>query len=152
MKSHLCLFAAAFLILIFSKNTYAQSRTTSSSPIQITPDGKLTYKVDAKGDRVSDYSYCGYMLSEVSIPDVAVKVIVPAMKGDATKTIQTTIDYVSSLPVDKQCFHGSVLLEKETFEVAGGLIIHTSGVVMRGNGSNNDGTILIGQVQLERRL
>jgi hypothetical protein len=35
-------------------------------------------------------------------------------------------------------------LEKGTFEVAGGLIIRTSSVVLRGSGSGNDGTILIG--------
>ncbi|MBD0295822.1 MAG: pectate lyase, partial [Flavisolibacter sp.] len=136
--------AAILLVLTFPGYTYAQLRTTPDLPIQISQDGKLTYKADVKGDRVPDFSYCGYMLSEVPIPDVPVKVIVPAMKGDATAKIQTAIDYVSSLPLDKRGFRGTVLLEKGTFEVAGSLTIRASGVVVRGSGSNSDGTILMG--------
>ena len=140
-----CLFIlmVALLMVSLPENTYAQSPATTNSPIQISNDGKLTYKAEPNGDRVPDYSYCGYMLSETPVPDIAVKVIVPLVKGDATTAIQSAIDYVSSLPLDKQGFRGAVLLEKGTYEVAGGLIIQTSGVVLRGSGSGNDGTILL---------
>ena len=111
MKLQYWLLACAFLVFTFSKNTYAQPITTTNSPIQAGTDGKLTYTADSTGDRVPDYSYCGYMLSEVPIPDVPVKAVVPAMTADATATIQTAIDYVSSLPLDKQGFRGAVLLE-----------------------------------------
>ncbi|MDB5190549.1 MAG: pectate lyase [Segetibacter sp.] len=143
MKSRSGLFAVALFIFTFSNNTNAQPGVTANSPIQIGTDGKLSYNAQANGDRVPDFSYCGYMLSEVPIPDVAVKVIVPAMEGDATAKIQSAIDYVSSLPLN-QGFRGAVLLEKGTFEIAGGLTIRASGVVLRGCGSNNDGTRLIG--------
>ena len=143
MKLKHLLFAGAFFILVLPKNTYAQSQG-NNSPIQIAADGKLSYKAEANGDRVPDFSYCGYMLSEVAIPDVAVKVIVPAMKGDATEKIQAAIDYVSSLPLNEQGFRGTVLLEKGTFEVEGSLTIGTSGVVLRGSGTDN-GTTLIGK-------
>lgn len=136
--------SAVLLVLAFPEYTFSQLKTTQDSPIQISADGKLTYKAAANGDRVPDFSYCGYMLSEVPIPDVPVKVIVPAMKSDATEKIQTAIDYVSSLPLSKQGFRGAVLLEKGTFDLAGGIVIRTSGVVLRGSGSNSDGTMLIG--------
>jgi len=139
MKLKYWAFAIALLFIISS---CAQSQPISSSPIEISKDGKLTYTPDANGDRVPDFSYCGYMASELPIPDVPVKVIVPAMKGDATEKIQSAIDYVSSLPFDKQGFRGAVLLEKGTFEIAGGLTIRTSGVVLRGTGSDSAGTIL----------
>jgi len=84
------------------------------------------------------------MLSEAPIPNVAVKVIVPAIKGDATRTIQNAIDYVSSLLPDKQGFRGTVLLEKGTFEIAGALNIRTSGIILRGSGPDSYGTILQG--------
>ncbi|MBE7171705.1 MAG: pectate lyase [Williamsia sp.] len=113
-------------------------------PVQISSDGKLSYKAAPNGDRVPDYSYCGYMLSEMPIPDVAVKVIVPPVKGDATTAIQTAIEYVSSLPLDKQGFRGAVLLERGTYEIAGGLTIRATGVVLRGSGTGRDGTVLNG--------
>jgi len=144
MKLKHWIFTAALLSNIFSHYTYAQSQSTPGSPIQISKDGKLSYIPDANGDRVPDFSYCGYMKSEQPIPDVAVKVIVPAMTGDATEKIQSAIDYVSSLPLDKQGFRGAILLEKGTFEIAGGLTIRASGVVLRGSGSDSDGTSLIG--------
>ncbi|MCX6236095.1 MAG: DUF6298 domain-containing protein [Bacteroidia bacterium] len=136
----------AFVLILFGYGQHAFShfKTTPDSPIHITADGKLVYKADANGDRVPDFSYCGYMSSEMPIPDVAVKVIVPTMEGNATEYIQNAINYVSSLPLDKNGFRGTILLEKGTFKVAGGLIIQASGVVLRGTGCNNDGTILIG--------
>jgi hypothetical protein len=133
-----------WLAIAFPVYTSAQRQTNPDAHIQISSDGKITYKADANGDRVPDFSYCGYMLSEAPIPDVPVKVIVPAMKGDATAKIQAAIDYVSSLPLNKDGFRGAVLLERGTFEIGGSLSIRTSGVVLRGSGANNEGTILIG--------
>jgi len=144
MKLKHKIFASSLLLITCSKYTSAQPDTSSGSPIQISTSGKLIYHPDTSGDRVPDFSYCGYMLSEMPIPNVPVKVIVPAVKGDATETIQTAIDYVSSLPLDKQGFRGAVLLESGTFEISGGLIIRASGVVLRGSGLNKDGTVLIG--------
>ena len=62
--------------------------------------GQLVYTSDQLGNRIPDFSYCGYMASEKPIPTVAVKVIVPVVKGDATLRIQAALDYVASLPVD----------------------------------------------------
>ena len=109
------------LLLIFGLqgSGFAHFKTTPDSPVHITDQGKLVYKADAKGDRVPDFSYCGYMASEMPIPDVPVKVIVSAGKVDATDRIQAAINYVSTLPVDQNGFRGAVLLEKGTFAVAG---------------------------------
>lgn len=135
--------AAVLLSLIVPQLTYSQPKASSSSPIQI-EDGKISYNAAPNGDRVPDFSYCGYQLSETPIPNITVKVIVPAMKGDATEKIQGAIDYVSSLPLNKQGFRGTVLLEKGIYEVAGSLSISTSGVVLRGSGSNKNETVLLG--------
>src|SRR5688572_28269745 len=96
--------AAALLLAAFPFVTFAQPKRDSLGPIRIGAGGAITYTADAKGDRVPDYSYCGYRLSEVPIPDVPVKVIVPPLKGDATGSIQAAIDYVSSLPLSKEGF------------------------------------------------
>ena len=119
-------------------------KTTPDSPIHITDEGKLVYKTDDKGNRVPDFSYCGYMASEKAIPDVPVKIIVRPDEGDATEKIQAAIDYVSSLPADASGFRGTVLLEKGIFTVNGSLEIKSSGVILRGSGYKDNGTVILG--------
>jgi len=113
-------------------------------PVDVDPKGKLVYVADSLGNRVPDFSYCGYMASEKEIPTIAVKVVVPVKAGDATVRIQAALDYVASLPIDNNGFRGAVLLEKGTYEVFGGLQIKASGIVLRGSGMGEDGTILLG--------
>jgi hypothetical protein len=50
------------------------------SPVAADKGGKLIYAVAPNGDRIPDYSYCGYMASEKPIPDATIIVIVP-VKG-----------------------------------------------------------------------
>ena len=107
-------------------------------------EDKLEYIADGMGDRVPDFSYCGYMASEIPVPDVPVKIIIPELPGDATGCIQKGIDYVSSLPLDENGYRGTVLLEKGVYEISGSLIIRASGVVLRGSGCGRDGTTLMG--------
>jgi len=98
--------------------------------------GKLLYTPDSLGNRIPDFSYCGYKASEQAIPNVDVKIVVPAVKGDATVRIQSALDYVGGLPPDANGFRGAVLLQKGTYEVFGQLKITASGVVLRGSGVN----------------
>ena len=114
------------------------------APVTVSKDGKLVYKADANGDRIPDFSYCGYMASNQAIPFVPVQVVVPNKKGDATLRIQSALDYVASLPADANGFRGAVLLNKGVYEVYGSLKINASGVILRGSGMGNDGTILLG--------
>lgn len=132
------------LIVLFAEHVCAHSKTTKDSPVHITKDGKLEYKTDEKGNRVPDYSYCGYMASEESIPDVPVKVIVSQTEKDATFQIQSAIDYVASMPIGKNGFRGAVLLEPGIYKISGNLRIYASGIVLRGSGCKENGTILIG--------
>ncbi|MEJ6981420.1 DUF6298 domain-containing protein [Pedobacter sp. P351] len=128
----------------FTVNGYAQKKPIPVDPISLNKEGKLVYESNEKGDRVPDFSYAGYMAGEVAIPDVPVKVIVPVKSGDATLRIQSAIDHVSSLPLDKNGFRGVVLLEKGSFSVNGSLNINASGVVLRGSGAGKNGTVIIG--------
>lgn len=123
--------------------SYAQK--VNSPPVVLKGnDGKLTYVSDEKGNRVPDYSYSGYRLSETEIPWVANKAFVPAGNGDATATIQAAIDYVATLPLDANGFRGAVLLDKGTFSVSGSLKVTASGIILRGSGSGENGTVLRG--------
>lgn len=95
-------------------------------------DDKITYRNDAQGNRMLDFSYCGYRNSEQNLPDVRNVVFVSHQSGDNTARIQRAIDYVSSLAPDANGFRGAVLLDKGEFTLSGNLRITTSGVVLRG--------------------
>jgi hypothetical protein len=106
--------------------------------------GRLVYNPDALGNRIPDFSYCGYKASNNAIPNGLVKVVVPVAAGDATLRIQSAIDYVASLPTDADGFKGAVLLQKGTYNVEGQLKISSSGVILRGSGMGAGGTVLLG--------
>jgi len=132
------------LVMIFCKQALlAQKQVKPVLPLTY-EKGKLLYNADSLGNRIPDFSYCGYKASEESIPSIAVKVMVSPGKGDATARIQAAIDHVSSLQPDANGFRGAVLLLPGRFEVYGQLTIHTSGVVLRGSGTGNKGTIVVG--------
>lgn len=106
--------------------------------------GKVSHTSDALGNQIPDFSYAGYSASEQAIPNVDNKIFVPVQTADATQKIQAAIDYVSNLKANKSGFRGAVLLDKGTFKVSGTLYIRTSGVVLRGSGNNENGTVLLG--------
>lgn len=106
-------------------------------------DGRLVYGTDSAGNRIPDFSYCGYAASEREIPMVTVKVVVPRSEGDATLALQGAIDHVSTLPADSGGFRGAVLLEPGDYRVEGRLLISASGVVLRGSGMGDGGTRLV---------
>ncbi len=114
------------------------------SPIvSLGTDGKLVYDADDHGNRVPDFSNCGYAGGDRPIPDAPVRVVVSPVAGDEAARIQMAIDYVASLPADTNGIRGSVLLLKGRHEVFGGLQITNSGIVLRGQGMGEDGTILV---------
>lgn len=96
----------------------------------------LIYSRDEKGNRILDYSFCGYKNSEENIPDVRNMIFVSHKDGDNSARIQHAIDYVSSLSPDKNGFRGAILLDKGVFEVKQSLIIRSSGVILRGMDRN----------------
>jgi hypothetical protein len=111
--------------------------------VSLDPSGKLTYEADGRGNRVPDFSHCGYAGGGVAIPEVPARVVVAPGEGDATPRIQAAIDAVSNLPPDARGFRGAVLVKAGRYEVAGGLRIAASGVVLRGQGDGPGGTLLV---------
>ena len=95
-------------------------------------EGRLVYETDAQGNRLPDYSYCGYRNSNEMIPDAAVVVCVAPVEGDNSAQLQRAIDYVASLPAAENGLRGAVLFAKGTYLLDKPLWIRTSGVVLRG--------------------
>ncbi|MDR0541773.1 MAG: pectate lyase, partial [Dysgonamonadaceae bacterium] len=107
---------------------------------------------DSLGNRIPDFSYSGYRASDVPIPNVEIKIVVPSINGDATEWIQAAIDQVSLLPVDKNGFRGAVLLQSGDYKVSGSIRIPASGIVLRGSGTGEGGTRLIAAGKDRRTL
>ncbi|MEQ1825734.1 MAG: DUF6298 domain-containing protein, partial [Pirellula sp.] len=103
--------------------------------IDVGSGGRLAYVPDAAGNRILDYSHCGFRGGNAIIPNVQAKVVVDAVQGDATESIQQAIDYVSDLPLNAAGIRGAVLLGPGEFHVSGQLTIRRSGVVLRGAAS-----------------
>ena len=70
--------------------------------LTVTPDRQIRYNTYDNGDRVPDYSYCGYLASEAPIPDLLADPDVPVVRvaptgRDDTQRIQDALDYVGGL-------------------------------------------------------
>jgi hypothetical protein len=103
--------------------------------------GKLAYRSLDKGDRILDFSYAGYMGGGIAIPTAPVSKRVAPSGQDDTAAIQAAIDEVSQAPLVNG-LRGAVMLERGHFRCSDGLQIRTSGVVLRGSGPDESGTIL----------
>ncbi len=107
-------------------------------------DGKLVYVPDELGDTIHDASHAGYGGGGIAIPIVAVRETIWPVAGDNTAHIQAAIDKVSALPLDANGFRGALLLRAGDYRMAQPITIRASGVVLRGEGMGDTGTILIG--------
>ena len=107
--------------------------------------GKLVYKPwNRQGDTILDFSNCGYGGGGVALPTVPVEATVASVAGDSDDTtrIQTIIDQVAKLPPGKNGFRGAVLLKRGRYRIGAPLKIAVSGIVLRGEGSDESGTLL----------
>jgi hypothetical protein len=114
----------------------------------VAPNGHLSYTPDAQGNIIPDFSNVGYEGGNVPLPgdggtlDVPVRAVVAPAPGPADARIQAAIDAVSRLQPDASGFRGAVLLEAGEYDIADHVEIRTSGVVLRGEGTGPNGTIL----------
>ncbi len=117
------------------------------------PDGRLVYVPDEKGNIIPDFSHCGYMGGGVALPDVPVAMTVqPQAGGDDTARLQAAIDDVSARALDANGFRGTLLLKRGKYRIGGTLYIRASGVVLRGEGTGENGTVLIATGTEQRTL
>ena len=123
--------------------TISVAARQSPPPVTLDRDGRLHYVSDENGNRVPDFSFAGYRGGGVPLPQVVARVTVSPAEGDATARIQAAIDEVSALAPDAHGRRGAVQLQAGRFEVGGQLRIRASGVVLRGAGSHEGGTVIV---------
>ncbi|MEE2903244.1 MAG: hypothetical protein VYC39_13000 [Myxococcota bacterium] len=120
--------------------------------------GNLEYRRYANQGQTSeanilpDFSYAGYQGGGVAIPDVAVQETLSPVTGDNLAQIQAAIDRVSQLTPDSNGFRGAVLLTRGQYDLSDTLTISTSGVVLRGEGQDANGTILVATRRAQHNL
>ena len=93
----------------------------------------LVYESSERGDRVPDFSHCGYRAAEASPPVVPVRLTLVPSGGDDTRLIQGAIDFLATLPIDATGWRGAVQLSADEFHVSGTLKLRGSHIVLRGS-------------------
>ncbi len=105
--------------------------------------GSYANQGESNADNIlPDFSFAGYERGGVPIPDVAVVRTVQPGPGDDLARIQQAIDETSALPLDGSGFRGAVLLSAGHYEIADSIVIQADGVVLRGVGQAQDGTVI----------
>lgn len=129
-------------------STVFSQKQWSSKFVTLNKNGSLTYHPDEKGNIIPDFSKVGYYAHTKAIPFVkVVRVVEPS--ANSQQTIQSAIDEVSKIPIDKNGFRGAILLKKGTYKIPGTLRVNASGIVLRGEG---DETVLIATGSGQRNL
>lgn len=143
MRSQALILLVLFLSIsvLLSPLSHAAGTEASSSWVSYGSDGKLVYKQDELGNRIMDFSTAGYKGGGVALPDVPVVKTLQPSGSDDTSAIQNAINEISAMPL-KDGFRGALLLGPGTFLTSKQLNIKTSGVVVRGSGSGNGGTVI----------
>lgn len=147
----------------FALGTAGAAEAATAAPPQtvvLGGDGRLVYGRDEQGNRVVDFSHAGYGGGGVAIPAVPVRLVVEPVEamgaaaagGDDRARIQAALDRVAALPVAADGFRGAVLLRPGRYRIDGGLRLAASGVVLRGSGEGENGTVLVAVAPARRTL
>ncbi|MFE5322797.1 hypothetical protein ACFQ88_29350 [Paenibacillus sp. NPDC056579] len=141
----------SFMFAVMSEESLAPDQSRLA---YMNESGDLSYVPDFKGNRIADFSNCGYMGGGVRLPEAPVRLdIAPSPEeGDDTERIQRAIDEVAALPIGHDGLRGALLLKRGTYRIAGTLFIRDSGVVLRGEGQGEDGTVLLATGATKRDL
>lgn len=126
-----------------------QLQVFAQAPLVSLQNGQLVYNQYANErqqnavNKVPDFSNAGYKGGGVALPVLPVMKTVEPADGDCRALIQAAIDEVSALTPDANGFRGVILLKAGVYPVEGTLFIRTGGVVLRGEGTGLQGTVLI---------
>ncbi|MEI6491625.1 MAG: hypothetical protein WCO94_03670 [Verrucomicrobiota bacterium] len=119
----------------------ASAADAQSEWVHLAANGKLAYKTLPGGDRIIDFSHAGYGGGGVKLPVVSVEKTVKPSGGDDSAALEEAINAVAALPL-KNGFRGAVLLAPGTFHCEKPITLTQDGIVVRGSGSGEKGTII----------
>ena len=138
---------------------YERPVVGSGAPLAaLNVNGRLEYRHYSNQGQSSgtnilpDFSHAGFRGGGVAIPNVAVQETLSPITGDNLAQIQAAIDRVSQRTPDSDGFRGAVLLTRGQYDLSDTLTISTSGVVLRGEGQDTNGTILVATRRAQHNL
>lgn len=150
IRSHRWIGAAALVALTTTRPAGLEAPAPPS--VSLGADGKLLYSADARGNTIVDFSHAGYGGGGVALPDVPARVVVMPDGGQHRARIQAALDRVSRRPMDADGIRGAVVLDRGRYEIDTALEITASGVVLRGSGDGEDGSVIVATGTSRRTL
>lgn len=151
-----CLVAAAATAMCGAADPVPGPEKGKTRLVSVAADGRINYApYSAQGDTLPDFSNCGYGGGGVALPTAVVReTLAPeaAGKGDDTARIQAAIDRVGKLAPGADGLRGAVLLKRGAYRCAGVLRLTVSGVVLRGEGDGEDGTVITATARKQQPL
>jgi hypothetical protein len=108
-------------------------------------NGALLYNpYNTRGDTLPDFSRCGYAGGDRPLPDAPVRETLSPQPGESDDhgRIQAALDRVATLEPDAQGIRGAVLLTRGVYRCSESLRMTVSGIVLRGEGDGENGTVI----------
>lgn len=126
---------------------------TDGPIVSFDEEGRLQYRADELGNTIPDFSRAGYQGGGVPIPEVSTVLTVEPIEAeaDATARLQRAIDEVAALPANEHGHRGALLLKEGMYRVKDMLYV-PGGVVLRGENSDEDGTVILATGTEQRPL
>lgn len=110
----------------------------------------LKYTVNSLGDRIPDFSYCGYEASQQPIPIVDPQIVLMPSGADDTRRIQAALDSLASsvdrlLPSesDGQVWRGALVLAPGEYRISSTIYLWGAGLVLRGSGTSDQPSVIV---------
>ena len=126
--------------LLFTSVYRVQAQVTSAW-VSYDKDNMLSYKKDSVGNSIPNFSAVGYHYGISAFPKGTVVATLSPSGGDDTYPLQQIIETVSHLsgtPNEPKV----ILLKKGHYTISSTININAGNVVIRGEGSNEDGTVI----------
>jgi hypothetical protein len=146
------LFRKVFLLLWIWGIFSSCDNTWQSEHVYYGKDGVLQYTPDEKGNIIPDFSHVGYRYGDIPIPDVPVVLTLEPVEGDNGSHIQNAIDQVAKMPINENGYRGAILLTKGSYPIEESIYVHTDGIVLKGEGQHEKGTVLVASGSKKRSL
>ena len=120
--------------------------------VTVTANGSLQYHADEKGNTIPDFSRVGYYEGDRPIPDVPVVKTISAGDDNSESIIQNAIDEVAKRSPDQNGIRGAILLKKGVYKIPGSIHINTSGIILRGEGDDENETVITATGNTQRSM
>lgn len=135
-----CFFLPSIALILLSFT----ASLVQSKFVKTNKDGSISYTPDNQGNIIPDFSKVGYHQGDKNLPEVAVvKTISASASGNSQDIIQKAINEVAKMPLNKDGYRGAILLKRGVYNISGFITIKSSGIVLKGEGNNENGTKLV---------